>query len=57
MKRPYSREFPFTPRSKRYLLDGIPATLWIRAHAKAKRHKLSFRALLLRLLTTWVEEP
>lgn len=55
MKRGYSREF--RPRSEgygRYLLDKIPATLWRDVRAKAKRDGVSLRALILRLLTDWV---
>lgn len=56
MKRGYSREF--TPRSAtygRYLLDKVPATLWLEVKAKAKREGVSLRALILRLLTEWLE--
>lgn len=54
--RPYSRDF--TPRGdtgKRYLLDGIPATLWASVRARARREGISVRALILQLLTAWVE--
>lgn len=54
MTRGYSREF--TPKSDtygRYLLDKIPATLWARVKAKAKREGISVRALILSLLSEW----
>jgi hypothetical protein len=54
MKRGYSREFtPHGDTGKRYLLDNIPAGLWTAANVKAKRHGVSMRALLLKLLTEW----
>jgi hypothetical protein len=57
--RGYSRQF--TPRagstSARYLLDKVPATLWKAARARAKREGLSMRALLLHLLTEWLDSP
>jgi hypothetical protein len=56
MKRGYSRDFtPPTDAHGRYLLDKIPAQLWIRVRAKAKREGVSLRALILSLLVTWVD--
>src|SRR5215831_7714423 len=50
-KRGYSREFsPRARTGKRYLLDEIPAGLWIAIRAKARREGTSMRALILRLL-------
>jgi hypothetical protein len=57
-KRGYSTAF--TPRSEthgRYLLDKIPATLWRDVRAKAKREGVSVRALILSLLTDWLDTP
>lgn len=55
MKRGYSRDFtPPTPAHGRYLLDKIPAQLWISVKAKAKREGVSVRALILRLLSQWL---
>jgi hypothetical protein len=48
--RPYSKEFPRTKQSKRYLLDDIPVMLWIRFNARCKRRKQSMRARLLQLV-------
>jgi hypothetical protein len=55
-KRGYSREFkPHGDTGKRYLLDQIPAGLWSAVQAKAKREGVSLRALILKLLKSWVE--
>ncbi len=57
VKRGYSRAF--TPRSEtygRYLLDRIPATLWLDVRAKARRESISLRALLLGMLKRWAQE-
>jgi hypothetical protein len=54
-KRGYSREFPVNMETrKRYLLDDIPAGMWIAVRAKAKRDGLSLRALVLSLLARWL---
>lgn len=52
-RRGYSTKFPKNHASKAYLLDDIPAGLWISARARARREGLSMRALLLHLLTEW----
>jgi hypothetical protein len=55
-KRGYSREFrPHGDTGKRYLLDKIPAGLWSAVKAKCKRDGVSVRALILKLLTEWLE--
>lgn len=55
-KRGYSREFrPHGDTGKRYLLDQIPAGLWSAVREKAKREKVSVRALILSLLTEWLK--
>lgn len=56
MKRGYSRDFtPRTDTYGRYLLDKIPAQLWRDVKAKAKREGVSVRAVILGLLTRWLE--
>lgn len=56
MKRGYSRDFtPHGTTGKRYLLDDIPAGLWAEVKAKCKREGVSIRALILRLLSEWIE--
>lgn len=53
----YSREFtPAKQGHKRYLLDLIPVPFWKEVQAKAKREKVSIRALILRLLDKWLRE-
>lgn len=55
MKRGYSKDFrPHGDSGKRYLLDQIPAGLWARVREKAKRDGVSLRALILGLLTNWL---
>jgi hypothetical protein len=57
VKRGYSKAFkPHGDSGKRYLLDEIPAGLWTGVRAKARRQGVSVRALILQLLTTWLEE-
>lgn len=54
-KRGYSREFrPHGDTGKRYLLDEIPAGFWRDVREKAKRDGVSIRALILKLLATWL---
>ncbi len=54
-KRPYSMQFTARSGPRRYLLSGIPPTLWDRARAKARRDGVSMRALILSLLNAWLE--
>lgn len=55
-KRGYSREFtPKTERRVRIEVDRIPPTLYNAVSAKAKREGISLRALVLKLLSEWVE--
>ena len=57
MKRGYSKDFkPHGDTGKRYLLDQIPAGLWARVRVKAKAEGVSLRALILQLLTEWVDK-
>lgn len=54
-KRGYTYDFtPKTDKHGRYLLDKIPADLWRRVKAKARRDGVSVRAVLLRFLSEWV---
>lgn len=51
----YSNEFTPAPQGhKRYLLDRIPVPLWQQVQEKAKREKVSIRALILARLTEWL---
>lgn len=55
-KRGYSKDFkPHGDSGKRYLLDNIPAGLWTAAKDRARKEGVSMRALILRLLTQWVD--
>ena len=38
-----------------YLLRGIDPRLWHRAKAKAAKERLTMRAVLISLLTKWVQ--
>ena len=56
-KRGYSRDFtPHGDTGRAYLLDQIPAGLWSQVRTKAKREGISLRALILKLLTAWLQE-
>jgi hypothetical protein len=56
-KRGYNKNFtPHGKTGKRYLLDLIPAGLWADVRAKAKRDGVSIRALILQLLSDWLEK-
>lgn len=56
--RGYSKDFtPKGDSGKAYLLDRIPAGLWSSVRARAKREGVSLRALILQLLTAWVNRP
>ena len=55
-KRGYSREFkPHGKTGKRYLLDNIPAGFWAEVRKEAVKAGVSLRALILGLLTEWVD--
>lgn len=55
-KRGYSREFtPKTERRVRFEVDRIPPTLYEAVQAKAKRERISLRALTLTLWKEWLE--
>lgn len=54
----YSRDFtPAKQGHKRYLLDAIPVPFWKEVQEKAKREKISIRALILGLLSDWLKRP
>jgi hypothetical protein len=56
-KRPYTSEFRARQNPQRYLLSGIPPTLWERVRRKARAEHISVRAKILTLLQTWLQEP
>lgn len=52
----YSTDFTPSPQGhRRYLLDRIPVSFWLEVRAKAKREKVSVRALILKLLKDWID--
>lgn len=56
-KRPYSTQFTARQNPRRYLLSGIPPTLWARAQARAKRENIALRQVILFLVEQWVDRP
>jgi hypothetical protein len=54
MKRPYSMKYTARANPRRYLLSGIPPTLWAKARAQAKREGIAMRSLILKLLEGWL---
>jgi hypothetical protein len=55
-KRPYSTQFTARGIPRRYLLSGIPPTLWENIRAKARREGVAVRTVILQLLTEWLEK-
>ena len=55
-KRPYSTQYTARQNPRRYLLSGIPPTLWENCRAKARREGIAMRTLILTLLTRWLAE-
>ena len=55
--RPYSMQFTAQGTPVRYLLSGIPPTLWRNARVRAKREGLALRPVILALVKTWTERP
>lgn len=54
--RGYSTDYPTAVGTgKRYLLDAIPVDLWSKVRTKARREGISIRALILKLVTEWVQ--
>jgi hypothetical protein len=53
-KRPYSLDYTARANPRRYLLSGIPPTLWENVRAKARREGVAVRTLILRLLSEWL---
>jgi len=53
-KRPYSYNYTARANPRRYLLSGIPPTLWNQVRAKAKREGIAVRQVILQLLEQWL---
>ena len=56
-KRPYSTQFTAHENPQRYLLSGIPPTLWTRARTRAAREGLALRTVILSLVKQWTDRP
>ena len=56
-KRPYSMAFTAQRNPRRYLLSGIPPTLWERARARARREHVAMRTVILSLIEEWADRP
>ena len=54
-KRPYSLQFTAQRNPRRYLLSGIPPTLWEKVRAQARREHVAVRQVILQLLAGWVD--
>jgi hypothetical protein len=55
-KKPYSYSYTARQNPRRYLLSGIPPSLWGRVQAKAKREHVAVRQVILQLLDQWLVE-
>jgi hypothetical protein len=55
-KRPYSTAYMARSNPQRYLLSGIPPTLWRRVRVEARKERVALRHLILRLLEDWVNK-
>jgi hypothetical protein len=55
--RPYSFDFTAQGTPKRYLLSGIPPTLWRRFQARAKREHIAMRQVILTFVEDWTSRP
>jgi hypothetical protein len=55
--RPYSLDYTAAGTPRRYLLSGIPAQLWIRFTARAKREHIAKRQVLLAAVEAWTNRP
>lgn len=56
-KRPYSYEFKAQGEPKRYLLSGIPPTLWRKFQARCRREHVAMRQVLLGFVEEWTNRP
>lgn len=56
-KRPYSTQFTARGNPRRYLLSGIPPTLWDRARQRARKEHISLRQVILSLVEQWTVRP
>jgi hypothetical protein len=55
-KQPYSTRYTARGNPRRYLLSGIPPSLWERVRAKARRDHVAVRQVILSLLDAWARD-
>ena len=55
-KQPYSTRYTARANPRRYLLSGIPPSLWERVRTKARRDHVAVRQVILSLLDTWASQ-
>jgi hypothetical protein len=55
--RPYSFDYQAQGTPKRYLLSGIPPTLWRKFQARAKREHVAMRQVILTAVEAWTNRP
>lgn len=55
--RPYSFDYQAQGEPKRYLLSGIPPTLWRRFQARCRRENVAMRQVLLGAVKAWTDRP
>lgn len=55
--RPYSLNYTAKGKPRRYLLSGIPPTLWEKFERRAKREHIAKRQILLAAVEAWVNRP
>lgn len=56
-KKPYSWNYTALRNPRRYLLSGIPPTLWERARARARKEHVAMRQVILSLVEEWTNRP
>lgn len=58
-QRPYSMEYTAqnVDSAQRYLLSGIPPTMWRKFKARARREHVAMRQVILRAVEAWTNRP
>lgn len=56
-QRPYSLNYTAKGTPRRYLLSGIPPTLWEKFERRARREHIAKRQVILAAVETWVNRP
>lgn len=55
-KRPYSMKYTARANPRRYLLSGIPPTLWEKVRKQARREHVAVRQVILQALEEWLAD-